>query len=794
MGDIANRFSDVFRDNVTLGVPSSGIHNPDKAAIRAIGAAIEDHDRPALMARRDVATILSAPEEMAGAPLPGYVAKASGEFVAVAGWGATDFLPVRPSTVVVRDGVQIAASSLAASMAFYGADKAFLGVNLDTGPVMEVRVGDVYPNARYVRLSNAATSNASIRLIENVFEVLDHDLAAAVGPFANLAAMVTNGYLDKVTGAETANNNYRRTAHIAVTPATIIVRNAPLLSKDLAVAPLAFYDAAGTFLGSYSPRFRAERVRVGAIYPAAATVRASRHLSHAMDLRVAEPPAYATLPLLGGMIVDYFARDNLTVGYINTGDHQITAAAAWRTTPMIPVREGQKFLLTTLGAAGLATHVSLWDENEAWVRNLLVGPGNGVPIDGYEVTIPAGTGAAFARVSGTTGGALKLLGVDIQSAAPTAGPRDIGVFAPDQIYALQGEAIYLYARSIVADRSVPLAWNLSEANEDVCRITPADAADIPVKLRTRNEDGSVRELAAFPVKVTGTPVSPSSARNVIMLGDSITEGISVAGLQGAIPNELCRRLTGMGTALLAGGQSPAPLALGNIHFRGTRGDQPIKHEGRGGWRAIQYYTYAELGGVTNAFWNPAANSGGGGFDLDHYLTSNGFDAATTPGGVNADGSNLTIIIELGWNDLYRSDRTPVSTAADIGTLIDHIRASARGAQADIWVSGLSPGARTNIKPFSSGERYVSELEIFELAVRGFGSALKAMSATKAKVQYVPIAQSFCPEVGYATTTRALSGRSATTVGGASDHVHPNLVGDAMWADTLFYKFLYDYCR
>jgi len=41
MGDIVIRFATAFRDYSVQGVPASGAYEPDKAQIRAIGAAIE---------------------------------------------------------------------------------------------------------------------------------------------------------------------------------------------------------------------------------------------------------------------------------------------------------------------------------------------------------------------------------------------------------------------------------------------------------------------------------------------------------------------------------------------------------------------------------------------------------------------------------------------------------------------------------------------------------------------------------------------------------------------------------
>ncbi|MGE8610451.1 MAG: SGNH/GDSL hydrolase family protein, partial [Acinetobacter baumannii] len=240
--------------------------------------------------------------------------------------------------------------------------------------------------------------------------------------------------------------------------------------------------------------------------------------------------------------------------------------------------------------------------------------------------------------------------------------------------------------------------------------------------------------------------------------------------------------------------SPAPLSLSNIEFIGTRGDNAVKHEGRGGWATSHYLNSASVNGVTNAFWNPETSQ----FDLSYYLNQNGFN------GVNSTGSNLTVIILLGWNDVYKTTSSPAASASDLSALIDKLKST--HPDIDIICLGLNQAPDLMFKTFK-GTRYVSKREVFE-SIKAFNDAYKAMIATKTKVDFLQISCTFCSEIGYNTTItdpntdptkrdptwHRLSARSVTQLEAVDDHVHPNKVGYAMIGDTVCYFILYKYCR
>ena len=168
--------------------------------------------------------------------------------------------------------------------------------------------------------------------------------------------------------------------------------------------------------------------------------------------------------------------------------------------------------------------------------------------------------------------------------------------------------------------------------------------------------------------------------------------------------------------------------------------------------------------------------------MSYYLTQNGFS------GVNATGSNLTVIILLGWNDVYNS--TAKQAATDLGTLIDKIRSTHQNT--DIICLGLNQAPEVNFKSFT-GNRFISKREVFE-SIKQFNDEYKAMIATKTNVDFLQISCVFNSEIGYNKSDFAISSRSAEKISGVADHVHLNATGYAMIADAVFYKILYKYCK
>lgn len=586
---------------------------------------------------------------------------------------------------------------------------------------------------------------------------------AVFGDYQNYATNLLNGYIDKTTGNFVAATGWHATNFIRVINTTLIFRVGASIAASSAAVAMALYDKNRTFLGVYSSTNAYFEVTPALINASVAFVR----LSYSGDALI-----YAHERNI--LIDDFFTSENALLGYVTLAG-TFVASATWKTTPYIPCKIGQKFSFVGAGNAALVSSVSLYDDKQNFLESVFATTSLGSKT--VEITNPS---AKYIRSSGPTNNTLMFKGMLL----PSSLLKQYSTIVPTEVYALKNQAIYLYSDGIVGNAD-NLAWSISESNEQFCKIVPTTADPINVEIRTTEDRNNKKLLASLNVLVTDTPINPATKRFVIPLGDSLTEGISVSGISGAYANELSRRLNGVGRAILEpegytelSPLSPPPLAMNNLEFIGTLGNEIVKHEGRGGWRASHYLNNATLGELTNAFWNPTTSS----FDLSYYLAQNGFT------GINATGSNLTFLILLGWNDAYNTSAKQGAT--DLGLLIDKIHST--HPDVDIICLGLNQAPLLNAKTYT-GKRFVSKREVFEI-VRQFNNEYKAMIATKSKVDFLQISCSFNSSIGYNFIPREVSSRSTNSISASFDHVHPNGVGYAMIADAVFYKLLYKYCR
>ncbi|KYQ83571.1 hypothetical protein AWW72_13360 [Acinetobacter sp. NRRL B-65365] len=602
--------------------------------------------------------------------------------------------------------------------------------------------------------------------------------SAVFGTYKNFAAgTLSNGYISKTDGSVISNANWKSTDFINVDVGALLKRIGALIGSSSTAAAVAFYDSNKTFLGIYTDTAASFEIKPTDQYANARYVRLSIQLASVSTTTI---NVYVSNPF----IVDFFKTSDVAKGYITlTGG--FVQSDTWETSPLISVKQGQKFVYTGRGNASLVASISAFDKQGAFLQSLY----SSSVESSYNLLI-SDPNISYIRASSAIAYAHAFSGFYI----PESRPKQYSTIVPDAVYALKNEPIYLYSDGIVGNAD-NVAWNISGSNARVCKIKPTTSASIPVQIQTTEDLNWKKTLASFPVLVTDTPINPSAIRYVLAIGDSTTKGYEKAKIEGAWPNECSRRLSGVGYRLLSNELSPAPLSMTNLQFIGTIGDQIVKHEGRGGWRAFHYLNNASVGEtnpVINAFWNPSTSQ----FDLNYYLSQNGFT------GVNSTGSNLTIIIQLGWNDVYNS--TAKQSAIDLGLLIDKIRST--HANTDIICLGLNQAPDFMFKTYT-GTRFVSKREVFE-SIKQFNDSYKAMIATKTNVDFLQISSTFCSEIGYEKTTtdpetdptkfdptwHKISARSTTQLEAVDDHVHPNAVGYAMIADTVFYKLLYKYCR
>lgn len=594
-----------------------------------------------------------------------------------------------------------------------------------------------------------------------------------------------SGYIAKADGALVAGS-WITSDYIPVEKFTKVTRIGNIFSagSGSSVAPISFWDDEKNYLGSfdYSATPVPERLEVvvNDHFPAAKFIRTSSSTSDGLETYINanfQPTVVdglvETMYKVNQLYEDVdFALDAINGYYDASGNAQ--NGSNWRRTARVPAVPGSilKYLGVTTGSV---IAIVGWDVNND--ATVIVGTINVSSLTSF--VVPDGIVSVAASARMTEGDSFSFV---VSTPISNSKAEGYPVFMPEMLYAQTGKELRLNPFGIISKRGVDVVWSQEKGNELFLSVTPPDTSDIEIELKYRNIYSELKSAGTTTIKVSDTPSSPASEQFFITLGDSTTLGVSAAGIQAAWPNECSRRLTGIGTELLTGAESPAALSLSNISFIGTIGDQPIKCEGRGGWGFNNYLNSASVGEVTNAFWNPSTES----FDLDYYISQNGFT------GIDSTGGNLTIIIQLGWNHVYRHSIPQVT--GWVTELIDLIHAAR--ADCKVKLLGIAPPPNLNVKTYE-GTRNVSPESIMREAVIPYSDLYNGLSKEAAYsgfVEHIPIAPVFFPDNSYPYSDVMKSLRDSDTIRVYNDYVHPNARGYAQIADAIFNMIIHQYCQ
>jgi hypothetical protein len=157
--------------------------------------------------------------------------------------------------------------------------------------------------------------------------------------------------------------------------------------------------------------------------------------------------------------------------------------------------------------------------------------------------------------------------------------------------------------------------------------TPASGdADFTLKVTVYDNVGNLLSTATTQIKILTRKSSVSTTRNVLCMGDSLTE-------DGVWPGELKRRLT-------ATGGTPSADGVSNVNFIGSCLTNGVNFEGYGGWNWNSYLTVGET-----MYW---------------LTVSSGMKDSTMHESVWSDGTNQWTLETIGTSNKLKFKRTIVS--------------------------------------------------------------------------------------------------------------------------------------
>ena len=286
---------------------------------------------------------------------------------------------------------------------------------------------------------------------------------------------------------------------------------------------------------------------------------------------------------------------------------------------------------------------------------------------------------------------------------------NVKIVLPSKVYAVVGHEMNLYKDSFLlcddADRYGLISsfgsLTTSHKGQNECfSFTPTQVNNgidctISVYDKVTLERIATKTFKMF-VKAASQP-----SKKVIFIGDSLTDRC-------IYPAEICQ--------VLGGGNL---ISLGTRHdtltYQGSDGvvSVDMDNEGRGGWSATDYVKKSSLSDVPNAFWNPNANDGEGGFDFAYYMSTNNFDSVDC------------VVIALGTNDVGKpmlnadfdtiisSFRTMVDSIHSYNSSIKIIVSlTPHGAEPDGWAASTHSDQSTiyNYLQFTLVEKLIEEFE------------------------------------------------------------------------------------
>lgn len=360
-------------------------------------------------------------------------------------------------------------------------------------------------------------------------------------------------------------------------------------------------------------------------------------------------------------------------------------------------------------------------------------------------------------------------------------------------------------------------------------------------LQLRNIDGQVLSGVQLQINVVGVPVSPSSEKRILILGDSLTQA-------GVWPHELDRRLT---STDIAKPTMPAGKGLSNIRFIGGMENSGTRYFGVGGWGWSSYanegapafrfqvtgvtsivkgavysnngfrYTVMEnntTGGVgnilcsTSAATNVPSASGtltkvSGNGDAGITFTSsaadqqnplwngNGISFANYVSKLGESGLDCVSIL-LGWNDIHPEQTDFSAIRTNIVAILSALHndyPQAKAVLMGLQVPSLNGGMGAN---YGASGGY-ADLYGMIRAVFNYNTFLRELSEEddySSFVHYADVACEFDSENNMPQASVQVNTRNSATEMRGTNGVHPSNDGQYQIADVAYRYIVANFCQ
>lgn len=314
----------------------------------------------------------------------------------------------------------------------------------------------------------------------------------------------------------------------------------------------------------------------------------------------------------------------------------------------------------------------------------------------------------------------------------------LDIILPTTVYATVGREFNIYYKNVMLtdtnldDYDIMINVSKGELMDDRYSFTPVagDIGSFVAKFYIRDKKGNNLFTKNVTIEVVAE-VTPSTAKKVIFIGDSLTDDGSNGSYIETLKNMMGSRLD----------------------LLGTRGIAPYLHEGRGGWSTVTYLTNTT---ATNKFWNPGTLA----FDFTYYMTQQGYAAVDD------------VVIFIGTNDLSTNIETLI-------TNLKTIRTSILAFNANIKVHFvLTP-------PPSSSFYAFGRSRLFQWDVENKFKGFNKRYITEFEPNVIPVNLNLDAWYDFPRITLTRSQRNTETIEIVEERYHCSQVGYDKFADVIY---------